>query len=310
MKKLLLATPRGFCAGVDRAIHIVERALEKFGVPIYVRHEIVHNQFVVNNLKKMGVIFVDELDEVPDHSTVIFSAHGVSEEIYQEALKRGLKVLDATCPLVKKVHSSAKRHYDAGRHVILIGHSGHAEVEGTLGQLPPGAISLVRDESDIQNLSLSSDKPLAYITQTTLSVAETKHIIDALKERFPHIVGPEAGDLCYATGNRQKAVTELSSQVDLLIVVGSQNSSNSTRLYELGLEKGIPSHLIDSVEDIQKEWFNGIDTVGLSSGASAPEVLVQEVIKWIRENFKDVELENRVSLVENTKFKLPIELQD
>ena len=310
MKKLLLATPRGFCAGVDRAIHIVERALEKFGVPIYVRHEIVHNQFVVNNLKKMGVIFVDELDEVPDHSTVIFSAHGVSEKIYQEALKRGLKVLDATCPLVKKVHSSAIRHYDAGHHVILIGHSGHAEVEGTLGQLPPGAISLVRDESDIQNLSLSSDKPLAYITQTTLSVAETKHIIDALKERFPHIVGPEAGDLCYATGNRQKAVTELSSQVDLLIVVGSQNSSNSTRLYELGLEKGIPSHLIDSVEDIQKEWFNGIDTVGLSSGASAPEVLVQEVIKWIKENFKAVELENRVSLVENTKFKLPIELQD
>lgn len=310
MNKLLLATPRGFCAGVDRAIHIVERALQKFGIPIYVRHEIVHNQFVVNNLKKMGVIFVEELDEVPDHATVIFSAHGVSEEIYQEALKRGLKVLDATCPLVKKVHSSAKRHYDAGRHVILIGHSGHAEVEGTLGQLPSGAISVVRNESDIQNLTLSGNKSLAYITQTTLSVAETKHIIDALKERFPHIVGPEAGDLCYATGNRQKAVTELSSQVDLLIVVGSQNSSNSTRLYELGLEKGIPSHLIDSVEDIQKEWFDGIDTVGLSSGASAPEVLVQEVIKWIRENFKGVELENRVSLVENTKFNLPKELQD
>lgn len=310
MNKLLLATPRGFCAGVDRAIHIVERALQKFGIPIYVRHEIVHNQFVVNNLKKMGVIFVEELDEVPDHATVIFSAHGVSEEIYQEALKRGLKVLDATCPLVKKVHSSAKRHYDAGRHVILIGHSGHAEVEGTLGQLPSGAISVVRNESDIQNLTLSDNKSLAYITQTTLSVAETRHIIDALKERFPHIVGPEAGDLCYATGNRQKAVTELSSQVDLLIVVGSQNSSNSTRLYELGLEKGIPSHLIDSVEDIQKEWFDGIDTVGLSSGASAPEVLVQEVIKWIRDNFKGVELENRVSLVENTKFNLPKELQD
>lgn len=310
MNKLLLATPRGFCAGVDRAIHIVERAIQKFGIPIYVRHEIVHNQFVVNNLKKMGVIFVEELDEVPDHATVIFSAHGVSEEIYQEALKRGLKVLDATCPLVKKVHSSAKRHYDAGRHVILIGHSGHAEVEGTLGQLPSGAISVVRNESDIQNLTLSGNKSLAYITQTTLSVAETKHIIDALKERFPHIVGPEAGDLCYATGNRQKAVTELSSQVDLLIVVGSQNSSNSTRLYELGLEKGIPSHLIDSVEDIQKHWFDGINTVGLSSGASAPEVLVQEVIKWIRENFKGVELENRVSLVENTKFNLPKELQD
>lgn len=310
MKKILLATPRGFCAGVDRAIHIVEKAIEKYGAPIFVRHEIVHNQFVVSNLKKLGVIFVEDLSEVPEKATVIFSAHGVPESVYQEALRRGLKILDATCPLVKKVHSSAKRHYDAGRHVILIGHSGHAEVEGTLGQLPEGAISVVRNKEDIQNLSISNEIPLAYITQTTLSVAETKQIIEALKLKYPHIIGPEAGDLCYATGNRQKAVSQLSSEVDLLLVVGSKNSSNSSRLCELGLEKGIPSHLIDSVNDIKQEWFKGIETVGVSSGASAPEVLVQEVIHWIKDHFKDIELENRVTLVENTKFNLPKELQD
>jgi len=310
MNKLLLATPRGFCAGVDRAIHIVEKALEKYGAPIYVRHEIVHNQFVVNKLKKMGVVFVDELSEVPDDATVIFSAHGVSEQVYQEAFDRKLKVLDATCPLVKKVHSSAKRHYENGRHVILIGHSGHAEVEGTLGQLPEGAISLIRNQKDIEKLDFKDDQSLAYITQTTLSVAETAHIIKALKEKFPKIVGPAAGDLCYATGNRQKAVAELSKEVDLLLVVGSPNSSNSSRLRELGTEKGIPSYLIDSVEDINTTWFVGVKSVGLSSGASAPEVLVQEVVEWIKDHFSNVELENRVTLVENTKFNLPIELQD
>lgn len=310
MNKLLLATPRGFCAGVDRAIHIVEKALEKYGAPIYVRHEIVHNQFVVNKLKKMGVVFVDELSEVPDDATVIFSAHGVSEQVYQEAFDRKLKVLDATCPLVKKVHSSAKRHYENGRHVILIGHSGHAEVEGTLGQLPEGAISLIRNQKDIEKLDFKDDQSLAYITQTTLSVAETAHIIKALKEKFSKIVGPAAGDLCYATGNRQKAVAELSKEVDLLLVVGSPNSSNSSRLRELGTEKGIPSYLIDSVEDINPTWFVGVKSVGLSSGASAPEVLVQEVVEWIKDHFSNVELENRVTLVENTKFNLPIELQD
>lgn len=310
MNKLLLATPRGFCAGVDRAIHIVEKALEKYGAPIYVRHEIVHNQFVVNKLKKMGVVFVDELSEVPDDATVIFSAHGVSEQVYQEAFDRKLKVLDATCPLVKKVHSSAKRHYENGRHVILIGHSGHAEVEGTLGQLPEGAISLIRNQKDIEKLDFKDDQSLAYITQTTLSVAETAHIIKALKEKFPKIVGPASGDLCYATGNRQKAVAELSKEVDLLLVVGSPNSSNSSRLRELGTEKGIPSYLIDSVEDINPTWFVGVKSVGLSSGASAPEVLVQEVVEWIKDHFSNVKLENRVTLVENTKFNLPIELQD
>ena len=224
MKKLVLATPRGFCAGVDRAIHVVEKAIEKYGTSIYVRHEIVHNKFVVDTLKKMGVVFVDELDQVPEGSVVIFSAHGVAERIYEEAKRRNLQVLDASCPLVLKVHFSAKRHYNAGRHIILIGHAGHAEVEGTLGQLPEGAITLIRNENDAETVQVPEDKELAYITQTTLSVAETRKIIDALKKRFPNIIGPDAGDLCYATGNRQAAVLELCSKVDMLLVVGAKNS--------------------------------------------------------------------------------------
>lgn len=310
MKKVILATPRGFCAGVDRAIHVVERAIEKFGTPIYVRHEIVHNQFVVDTLKSKGVVFVDELDEVPSGSVVIFSAHGVAEEIYADAERRGLQVLDASCPLVLKVHYSAKRHYTAGRHIILIGHAGHAEVIGTLGQLPPGAITLIKNEKDARTVEVPADKELAYITQTTLSVAETRKIIEALKERFPNIIGPDAGDLCYATGNRQAAVLDLCSKVDMLLVVGAKNSSNSSRLMELGLEQGIPSHLIASVEDLEAEWFESIDSVGISSGASAPEVLVQGVVDWIKEKFAPVEIENFVKLVESTKFNLPKELQD
>lgn len=310
MKKVILATPRGFCAGVDRAIHVVERAIEKFGTPIYVRHEIVHNQFVVDTLKSKGVVFVDELDEVPSGSVVIFSAHGVAEEIYADAERRGLQVLDASCPLVLKVHYSAKRHYTAGRHIILIGHAGHAEVIGTLGQLPPGAITLIKNENDARTVEVPADKELAYITQTTLSVAETRKIIEALKERFPNIIGPDAGDLCYATGNRQAAVLDLCSKVDMLLVVGAKNSSNSSRLMELGLEQGIPSHLIASVEDLVAEWFENIDSVGISSGASAPEVLVQGVVDWIKEKFAPVEIENFVKLVESTKFNLPKALQD
>lgn len=310
MKKVILATPRGFCAGVDRAIHVVERAIEKFGTPIYVRHEIVHNQFVVDTLKSKGVVFVDELDEVPSGSVVIFSAHGVAEEIYADAERRGLQVLDASCPLVLKVHYSAKRHYTAGRHIILIGHAGHAEVIGTLGQLPPGTITLIKNEKDARTVEVPADKELAYITQTTLSVAETRKIIEALKERFPNIIGPDAGDLCYATGNRQAAVLDLCSKVDMLLVVGAKNSSNSSRLMELGLEQGIPSHLIASVEDLEAEWFESIDSVGISSGASAPEVLVQGVVDWIKEKFAPVEIENFVKLVESTKFNLPKELQD
>ena len=310
MKKVILATPRGFCAGVDRAIHVVERAIEKFGTPIYVRHEIVHNQFVVDTLKSKGVVFVDELDEVPSGSVVIFSAHGVAEEIYADAERRGLQVLDASCPLVLKVHYSAKRHYTAGRHIILIGHAGHAEVIGTLGQLPPGAITLIKNEKDARTVEVPADKELAYITQTTLSVAETRKIIEALKERFPNIIGPDAGDLCYATGNRQAAVLDLCSKVDMLLVVGAKNSSNSSRLMELGLEQGIPSHLIASVEDLEAEWFESIDSVGISSGASAPEVLVQGVVDWIKEKFAPVEIENFVKLVESTKFNLPKAVQD
>ena len=310
MKKLILATPRGFCAGVDRAIHVVEKALEKFGPPIYVRHEIVHNKFVVDTLKEKGVLFVDEIDEVPEGSVVIFSAHGVAEHIYADAEARHLQVLDASCPLVLKVHYSAKRHYNAGRHIILIGHAGHAEVVGTLGQLPEGAITLIRNEADVETVKVPEGKELAYITQTTLSVAETRKIIEALKNRFPNIIGPDAGDLCYATGNRQAAVLELCRQVDMLLVVGAKNSSNSSRLMELGLEQGIKSHLIDDVNDLDPAWFEGIDTVGLSSGASAPEVLVQGVVEWIKEKFPSVEVQNLVKLVENTKFNLPKALQD
>ena len=310
MKKLILATPRGFCAGVDRAIHVVEKAVEKFGTPIYVRHEIVHNKFVVDTLKDKGVVFVDELSQVPEGSVVIFSAHGVAERIYDEAKERNLQVLDASCPLVLKVHFSAKRHYNAGRHIILIGHAGHAEVEGTLGQLPEGAITLIRNETDAETVEVPADKELAYITQTTLSVAETRKIIDALKKRFPNIIGPEAGDLCYATGNRQAAVLELCSVVDMLLVVGAKNSSNSSRLMELGLEQGLPSHLIADVNDLDPSWFDGIETVGLSSGASAPEVLVQGVVDWLKEKFAPIEVKNLVKLVENTKFNLPKALQD
>ena len=310
MKKLILATPRGFCAGVDRAIHVVEKAVEKFGTPIYVRHEIVHNKFVVDTLKDKGVVFVDELSQVPEGAVVIFSAHGVAERIYDEAKERNLQVLDASCPLVLKVHFSAKRHYNAGRHIILIGHAGHAEVEGTLGQLPEGAITLIRNETDAETVEVPADKELAYITQTTLSVAETRKIIDALKKRFPNIIGPEAGDLCYATGNRQAAVLELCSVVDLLLVVGAKNSSNSSRLMELGLEQGLPSHLIADVNDLDPTWFEGVETVGLSSGASAPEVLVQGVVDWLKEKFAPIEVKNLVKLVENTKFNLPRALQD
>lgn len=310
MKKLVLATPRGFCAGVDRAIHVVEKAIEKFGTPIYVRHEIVHNKFVVETLKNKGVVFVDELDQVPEGSVVIFSAHGVAERIYDDAKARNLQVLDASCPLVLKVHFSAKRHYNAGRHIILIGHAGHAEVEGTLGQLPEGAITLIRNEADAETVQVPEGKELAYITQTTLSVAETRKIIEALKRRFPNIIGPEAGDLCYATGNRQAAVLELCSVVDMLLVVGAKNSSNSSRLMELGLEQGLPSHLIADVNDLDMSWFEGVETVGLSSGASAPEVLVQGVVDFLKEKIEGLQVENLVKLVENTKFNLPKALQD
>lgn len=309
MKKLILANPRGFCAGVSRAVLVVERALEKFGTPIYVRHEIVHNQFVVNGLRNRGAIFVEELSEIPEGSIVIFSAHGVGTAVYEEAIARNLRTIDATCPLVKRVHSSAKRHYDLGRHIILIGHIGHAEVEGTLGQLPPGAITVIRDRRDVETLEVPPNKELAYITQTTLSVSEAADTIAALRERFPKIIGPAAGDLCYATGNRQAAVKELTAKVDFLLVVGASNSSNSSRLCELGLKCGIPSKLIASEEDLDFSWFEHAETVGLSSGASAPDVLVQNVIEAIKSKNPGLEIENSVTMVENLKFNLPKELE-
>lgn len=309
MKKLILANPRGFCAGVSRAVLVVERALEKFGTPIYVRHEIVHNQFVVNGLRARGAIFVEELSEIPEGSIVIFSAHGVGTAVYEEALARNLKTIDATCPLVKRVHSSAKRHYDLGRHLILIGHVGHAEVEGTLGQLPPGAITVIRDRRDVEKLEVPEGKELAYITQTTLSVSEAADTIAALRERFPKIIGPAAGDLCYATGNRQAAVKELTSKVDFLLVVGASNSSNSSRLCELGIKCGIPSKLVASEDDLDFSWFETAETVGLSSGASAPDVLVQHVIEAIKGKNPDLEIENSVTMIENLKFNLPKELE-
>lgn len=308
--KIVLANPRGFCAGVDRAIHIVERALEKYGQPIYVRHEIVHNRFVVDRLRQLGAIFVEEVHEVPDGATLVFSAHGVGLSVYAEAASRNLRVIDAACPLVKKVHASAQRHHASGAHVVLIGHAGHAEVEGTMGQLPAGTMSRVGSVRDVEQLNPPHCDQLSYITQTTLSVDETRDIITALRARFPSIKGPEKGDLCYATTNRQAAVREISRRVDALLIVGAKNSSNSNRLRELGEELGVRSHLIADESDLQVAWFQGVATVGISSGASAPEVLVQNVVGWIREHFGEVQLETVTTMQENVKFSLPDELRD
>ncbi|MCH2190989.1 MAG: 4-hydroxy-3-methylbut-2-enyl diphosphate reductase, partial [Gammaproteobacteria bacterium] len=279
--KILLANPRGFCAGVDRAIDIVERALELFGAPIYVRHEVVHNRFVVDGLKEKGAIFVEELHEVPDGNTVIFSAHGVSQAVQSEAAKRDLKVFDATCPLVTKVHMEVKRYRDKGIEIVLIGHEGHPEVEGTMGQADSG-MHLIEEPEDVATLNVTNEENLAYVTQTTLSVDDTKVVIDSLKQRFPKIQGPRKDDICYATQNRQDAVRALSRDADVVLVVGSVNSSNSNRLRELSENIGVPSYLIDQPEQIQKAWFEGVDTVGITAGASAPEVLVKQVIDQVK----------------------------
>lgn len=308
--KILLANPRGFCAGVDRAIHIVEKALAKYGKPIYVRHEIVHNKTVVDRLRQMGAVFIEEVDEAPEGSVVVFSAHGVAEAIYKHAESRNQRVLDASCPLVKKVHLGAQRQYSQGSHVILIGHAGHAEVVGTLGQLPVGSISLVGSVEDVENLIVPNDKTLSYVTQTTLSVDETREVIQALKARFPKIMGPEKGDLCYATTNRQAAVRVLCEEVQLLLIVGAANSSNSNRLRELGTMSGVQSYLIAGPQDLKPEWFQEVYQVGLSSGASAPEEVVQQVIAWIQEKFPQTEVESRVVMEEHVKFSLPRELEE
>ena len=305
--KILLANPRGFCAGVDRAIEIVERALKQMGAPIYVRHEVVHNRFVVNRLKEAGAIFVDELEDVPDGQTVIFSAHGVSQAVRSEAEKRDLKVLDATCPLVTKVHRQVSRFHDKGIDCILIGHAGHPEVEGTLGQVQGGTY-LVETEEDVEALDVSDPDKLAYVTQTTLSVDDTKNIIDVLKKRFPKIQGPRKDDICYATQNRQDAVKQLAEHCDVVFVVGSTNSSNSNRLRELAQKRGVNACLIDDASEIQPEWLDGVATIGLTAGASAPEVLVEGVIRRCKELGAN-RVENLNGPEENVTFALPKELR-
>ncbi len=303
--KIYLASPRGFCAGVQRAISIVEKALEKFGAPVYVRHEIVHNKFVVQRLRDKGAVFVKELDEVPSGAVAIFSAHGVPTAVHKDAENRELVTVDATCPLVKKVHSSVQRHHKSKRRILLIGHKGHPEVIGTMGQLEPGEIILVETPEEAAALPDMDADELAYTTQTTLSIGETRGIIEALKKRFPHIKGPEKGDLCYATTNRQSAVEQMAQLVDVLLVIGSRNSSNSNRLRELGEKLGKTSYLIDGPQDLRREWFEGVANVGISSGASAPEDLVQEVVKWLQAEFPGTEAEDYVILEENVRFSLP-----
>ncbi len=311
--KVFLANPRGFCAGVDRAIEIVERALEMFGKPIYVRHEVVHNRFVVDKLTRAGAVFVDELDQVPDDSIVIFSAHGVSQSVREAGEGRGLQVFDATCPLVTKVHMEVARHCKAGRDAVLIGHAGHPEVEGTLGQWldsPPknNRIYLVETTEDVLELKIERPEEIAYVTQTTLSVDDTQNIIEILKERFPAIKGPKHDDICYATQNRQDAVKELAQKVDLLLVVGSINSSNSNRLRELAEKQGITAYLIDGADDIEEAWFKGIKAVGLTAGASAPESLVREVSATL-EKLGGCAAEEISGRLETMEFALPRELR-
>jgi 4-hydroxy-3-methylbut-2-enyl diphosphate reductase len=308
MMRVILAQPRGFCAGVERAIEIVERALKKFGPPIYVRHEIVHNRHVVEDLRQRGAIFVDELDQVPDGAMTIFSAHGVAKKVEQDAASRNLPVIDATCPLVAKVHNEGRRYARQDREIVLVGHAGHAEVEGTIGQVP-GTVHLVQTAADVAKLDVRDPEKLAYITQTTLSVDDTRGIIAALKARFPSIVGPDVRDICYATQNRQQAVRDLAQKVDLILVVGSRNSSNSNRLREIGQELGRPAYLIDDASAIQPEWFRGVGTVGLTAGASAPESLVRGVLQGLRE-IDAIEVSTLDGVAEDVRFRFPAEVAD
>lgn len=307
---ILLANPRGFCAGVDRAISIVQSALEKFGAPIYVRHEVVHNRYVVNKLKDAGAIFVDELDQVPDGNIVIFSAHGVSKAVREEAKRRGLKVFDATCPLVTKVHMEVHRASRKGIETILIGHAGHPEVEGTMGQYESakGGMYLVESPDDVTRLEVKHPDNLTFVTQTTLSVDETSDVIDALRARFPTIEGPRKDDICYATQNRQDAVRELATKVELMLVVGSRNSSNSNRLRELAEKIGTKSYLIDCVEMIEPDWLEGVARIGVTAGASAPEVLVQEVISHLQ-SLGGKAVTEHPGREENIVFEVPAELK-
>jgi len=309
--KIVMANPRGFCAGVDRAIEIVERALELFGAPVYVRHEVVHNKYVVDRLRNKGAIFVEELDEVPDDTTVIFSAHGVAKMVREEAARRKLRVYDAICPLVTKVHMEVGHYQEEGRECILIGHEGHPEVEGTLGQYQPkdnsGGMYLVESVEDVWNLDVKNPDFLAFVTQTTLSMDDTAEVIDALRERFSNIAGPKKEDICYATQNRQDAVKNLSKQCDLILVVGSPNSSNSTRLMEISEKVGVPSYLIDNASEIKQQWLDGKQCVGVTAGASAPEVLVEAVINQLQEWGAD-SVDEAPGKIEKVVFSLPREL--
>ncbi len=306
---LLIAAPRGFCAGVDRAIEIVEKALERYGSPVFVRHEIVHNKYVVEQLKAKGAIFVEELDEVPDDAPVVFSAHGVPKAVPAEAKRRKLLYVDATCPLVSKVHRQAERQIEKGRHIIFIGHEGHPEVIGTMGQVEPGQMTLVETIEDVDKLAFDADEELAYLTQTTLSVDDTREVIQALEWRYPNISGPRDEDICYATSNRQAAVKELARDCDLVLVIGAPNSSNSLRLVEVSERLGTPAKLIQRATEIDFAWLEGVETLGLTAGASAPEVLVREVIAALGQH-RQITVREITAAVENMVFKLPRQLTE
>ncbi len=305
--KLLIAAPRGFCAGVDRAIEIVERAIERYGAPVYVRHEIVHNKYVVESLRAQGAVFVEELDEVPDHAPVVFSAHGVPKSVPAEAERREMLYVDATCPLVSKVHRQAERQIEKGQHIIFVGHAGHPEVIGTMGQVDDGQMTLVETVEDVAELPFSTQDSLSYLTQTTLSVDDTAEIIAALEARYPQIVGPKAEDICYATSNRQAAVKQIAPDADLVLVIGAPNSSNSLRLVEVSERCGTPAKLIQRASEIDPAWLEGVSTVGLTAGASAPELLVREVVRKLSE-WRSVEEKTIMAAEEKMVFKLPRQL--
>jgi 4-hydroxy-3-methylbut-2-enyl diphosphate reductase len=301
---LLIAAPRGFCAGVDRAINIVELALERYGAPVYVRHEIVHNKFVVDNLKAKGAVFVKELDEVPDGVPVVFSAHGVPKAVPARAEERGLSYLDATCPLVSKVHRQAERHVEKGKHILFIGHAGHPEVIGTFGQVPSGDMTLIETAEDAERITPADPGNLAFLTQTTLSVDDTAEIVSILQRRFPAITGPKGEDICYATSNRQAAVKDIARRCQAMLVIGAPNSSNSVRLVEVAEREGIPARLVGRATDIDLAWLDGVETLGITAGASAPEVLVREVVDFLAVHFEVLE-EPVEGVVERMVFKLP-----
>jgi 4-hydroxy-3-methylbut-2-en-1-yl diphosphate reductase len=307
--RLLLAAPRGFCAGVDRAIKIVEVALEQHGAPVYVRHEIVHNKYVVDSLKAKGAIFVEELDEVPDGGHVVFSAHGVPKSVPKDAQTRGLAYFDATCPLVSKVHRQAERQVEAGRHIIFVGHAGHPEVIGTFGQVPEGTMTLVETTEDAKNIQPADANNLSFLTQTTLSVDDTAEIVAVLVSRFPNIIAPKGEDICYATSNRQESVKAIAGQCELVLVIGAPNSSNSMRLVEVAQRAGAKSYLVQRAEEIDFSWFTGVHTLGLTAGASAPEILVREIINHLSNHF-DLDEQQVTTAEETITFKLPRELAE